>query len=88
MIPCRYVTIASYAHDTLLRSSGVELSLTNDVSLYNWYESALRGGLSVVNVRSQTSNHSYLPQFNEASDFCYMDEHDAINQYGEKKMND
>lgn len=81
-----YLTISGLAHDSLLRSTEVNITLIQDVDLWNFFETAIRGGFSVVCQREAIANHTFLPTYDPSKDYVQLSEYDATNMYGEYKM--
>ena len=89
--PAHYLTVSSLSHDSLLRSTKVEITLISDYTLFLFFESAIRGGQSVVNYRTAESDHSFLnvrmgedkkSELDVNRSFSWIEEHDMTNAYG------
>ena len=80
--PFQFLTVSGMAHQGLLKQTGTELTLINDVNLYLFYEKAMRGGFSVVNKREKNANHPYLHHYEKGRDYVYINSDDINNCYG------
>src|SRR5690606_8694799 len=58
--PCHYFTATGMSWDALLKMSGIELDLLTNVDDYQFFESAVRGGICQISKRHSIANNKYL----------------------------
>ena len=79
---CQFYSIASLSWSACQKTTKFELELLTDIEKYNYIESAIRGGLSVVSKRYSKSNNKYLKNYNPNDESVYLSYLDANNLYG------
>jgi hypothetical protein len=58
--PAQYLTTPSLTWDALLKYTNVELELITDPEIFLFFESAMRGGISVISNRYSRASNPYL----------------------------
>ncbi|KAK3107612.1 hypothetical protein FSP39_018279 [Pinctada imbricata] len=79
---CHYYTAPGLAWDSALKKSAVCLDLITDPLMYNFFESGLRGGVSMISKRFSVANNPYLKNYNSTKPTKYLVYYDANNLYG------
>ena len=79
--PTHYVTLPSFSWDACLKKTGVKLELVQDVDMYNFFESGIRGGVSVIFHRYAKANHPFISDFNPTLLRLFIMYLDANNLY-------
>ena len=80
--PSHYVSLPSFAWDTMLKVTSCRLELPTDIDMVYFIENGIRGGLSFINTRyacTTNSNHRENKKKYEDSTIIYID---ANNLYG------
>ena len=84
--PLHYFSLPSYSWDCFLKTTGVELELLQDVDMYTFLESGIRGGVSMISHRRATANnpgaHSDETPYDSSKPNSYIMYLDANNLYG------
>ena len=81
--PLHYIGLPAYAWDGMLRQTGVVLDQLTDVSMYNKFESAIRGGVSSTgSLRHAKANNREMESYDESKPTSYIIDLDANNLYG------
>jgi hypothetical protein len=75
--PAHYLSLPAYSWDAALKLTSVNIELIKDPDMYLMFESAIRGGVSMVSQRYAEDNHPERPAtYNESeptSTLMYMD---------------
>ena len=74
-----------YSWDSCLKHSDKTLELLTDDSMYLFFESSIRGGVSTISKRFATANNPYLvdqTQYRPDDEQSYLLYLDANNLYG------
>lgn len=79
--PIHYVSLPSYAWDAMLRKTGIELELINDVNILNMIEQSIRGGICQVSHRFLRANNRYMEDYQEEEPESYIVTFDANSIY-------
>ena len=79
---CQFYSIASLSWSACQKTTKFELELLTEIEQYNFIESAIRGGLSVVSKRYSKSNNKYLKNYKPSEESVYLSYLDANNLYG------
>jgi hypothetical protein len=66
--PAHYLTTPSLTWDACLRHTNVDLELITDPEMFLFFESAMRGGISVISNRYARANNPYLKPEDYVSD--------------------
>ena len=78
--PLWYSTAPSFSFDACMKMTGVELTLLKDVEMYNFLETGIRGGISVISQRHATADNRYCTSVSDSENYLlYID---ANNLYG------
>ncbi|MCP4458319.1 MAG: hypothetical protein GY816_09905, partial [Cytophagales bacterium] len=80
--PLHYYTAPGLTFDAALVKTGVRLELLKDPSMYQFFEKAIRGGISVISKRYAKANNKYLPDFDPSEPSNFLWYIDANNLYG------
>ena len=80
--PAHYITLPSYSMDAMLKKTGETPQLLTDPDMYAFFESGIRGGISVIGHRYALSNNQYLDTFDSAKPSTYSIYLDVNNLYG------
>ena len=80
--PLHYDTAPGLTWDAALRWTGVRLELLQDIDMYQFCESGIRGGVSVISKRRVVCNNKDLPYFDPTKPSNYIWYGDANNLYG------
>ncbi len=80
--PVHYITLPSFAWDACLKFSGVELELLSEPDIYQFFESSIRGGISMISGRYAKANNPLIPGYNDKEPCTYIKYYDANNLYG------
>ena len=79
--PAHYVSIPSYAWDSMLKRTGVTINLITDVNMYRFFEKGIRGGISVISHRHAVANNKYLQDHDPTKPSNYIVYMDANALY-------
>ena len=78
--PLWYSTAPGFSFDACMKMTGVELTLLEDIDMYNFLEMGIRGGISVISQRHAEANNRYIKDVNDNENYLlYID---ANNLYG------
>jgi len=80
--PAAYISTPQMAYDCMLRFTGVEINLLQDIDQYLFFESGIRGGLSYVGKRYAKANNPMCSDYNPEIDNSWIVYLDATNLYG------
>ena len=80
--PLHYITLPSMAWDACLRMSPVQLELIVDPDMYQFMETGIRGGISMITHRYAEANNRYTPNFDSSKPSTFILSLDANNLYG------
>ncbi|XP_031633745.1 uncharacterized protein LOC116347323 [Contarinia nasturtii] len=81
--PAHYYTLPGYSWDCMLRYTGVEIELLNDIDKIMFIERSLRGGISQCSNRHCEANNKYMgDDFNPSIPSNYLIYFDVNNLYG------
>ena len=80
--PANYMTAPGMAWDAMLRLTKVELELLTDINMYQFVESAIRGGICVISKRFAKANNPYMTTYDSNLPTTYIQYLDANNLYG------
>ncbi|KAK3093489.1 hypothetical protein FSP39_016361 [Pinctada imbricata] len=79
---CHYFTAPGLAWDSALKMTDIRLDLLTDPIMYNFFETGLRGGVSMISKRSSDANNPYLENYDVKKATQYLMYLDANNLYG------
>ena len=80
--PVYYYTAPGLAWDAMLKMTGVNLELLNDVDMLLMFEKGIRGGISIISNRYGEGNNKYMKDYNETKPSKFSMYLDANNLYG------
>ena len=80
--PCHFYSIASLAWCAVQKITGFELELFTNIDHYNFIDSSIRGGMSVVSKRYSKANNKYLEDYDPNKESVYLSYLDVNNLYG------
>jgi hypothetical protein len=82
--PAHYLTTPSLTWEACLKYTNVELELITDSEIFLFFESAMRGGISVISNRYALANNPYLESkdYDSSQPHSYIYYLDANNLYG------
>ena len=80
--PAHYYTAPGLAWEAMLRMTGVELELLEDIYMYLMWEMGIRGGISMISNKYGKSNNHYLSDYDSSKSSKYITYLDANNLYG------
>ena len=80
--PSHYITAPGISWDAYLKSTGVRIELLSDQKMYEFVESGIRGGISMVSHSYGKANNKYLEGYDPSQPSNYIIYLDANNLYG------
>ena len=80
--PAHYVTAPGLSWDSMLRYTGVELQLLEDLDMYLMIESGIRGGVSMITKKYAQANNEKVADYDPNKAKNYLMYLDANNLYG------
>ena len=80
--PCFFVGTPSYGWSAMLLLTKVRLEHLTDIEMYEFYESGIRGGQSIIMNKKFKANNKYLPDYDPKKPSSYLYYGDANNLYG------
>ena len=82
--PAHYLTTPSLTWDACLKYTNIELELITDPEIFLFFESGMRGGISVISNRYARANNPYLKpeDYDNTQPHSYITYLDANNLYG------
>lgn len=79
---CQFITAPGLAWNAALKMSKVTLELLTDPLMYNFFESAMRGGVSVISKKFAKANNPYIKKtYNPKKPTSYLMYFDATSLY-------
>ena len=63
LYPVHYYSSPGFSWDAMLKFTGVELKLIDDIDIYQMVEKGMRGGISSINHRHATDNHPSMKEY-------------------------
>jgi len=87
--PCYYFSLPGFSWDCALKFSKIELELLTDIDIYNFIESGIRGGISMITKRFSEANNKYIKNNKKLNNFkkIFITYLDANNLYGWAMIN-
>ena len=80
--PAHYYTAPGFSWDSMLKYTGVELALLDDLDMYLMIESGIRGGVSVITKKYAKANNPLQEEYDPEKPTNYLMYLDANNLYG------
>ena len=80
--PAHYFTEPDWTWDALLKYTGVELELLDDIDMVIFIQRGIRGGISQCSHRYSKANNRCMSDFNESEESKYIMYFDINNFYG------
>ena len=80
--PCHYFTSPGLSWDAMLKMTNIKLELMTDINMFQFIESAMRGGISYISHRYGRANNKYMKEYDEKAPSKYIMYLDANNLYG------
>ena len=80
--PCHYFSSPGLAWDAMLKMTGVELELIDDIDMYLFIEKGMRVGISYITKRYSKANNNYMKNFDRDKETVYNMYFDTSNLYG------
>jgi len=80
--PAHFYTAPGLSCEAALKTTGVNLELLTDIDKHLFFESGIRGGVSVISHRYAKANLSELPEYDENKPNQYLIYWDANNLNG------
>ena len=80
--PSNYLSAPGLAWDAALRKSGVELDMITDITMHEFFETGIRGGISMISRRRAEAKNKYISGCEEEEDPTFLMYLDMNNLYG------
>ena len=80
--PCHYINIPELAWDAMLKMTGVNLRLIDDIDKHLFIEKGMRGGVSCITRRYCKANNKYVKNYDKDKENTYISYWDVNNLYG------
>jgi len=82
--PTHYFSLPGFAWDAMLYKTKIKISLfdENQRDMYEFIESGIRGGISMISNRYERANNSYLKDHDKSKPSSFITYLDANNLYG------
>lgn len=81
--PFNYVSLPSFSWDCMLLKTGVKLDLITEKDMYEFFESNIRGGISMISgLRYAKANNKYMTNYDKSEKSSFITYLDANNLYG------
>lgn len=80
--PCHYSTLPGLSWEACLKMTKVKLELITDPEMYEFFENAIRGGISVISRRFAIGNNRFMQIYDPEKKTSYILYYDANNLYG------
>ena len=81
--PAYYLSTPGYSWDAMLRFTDVNLKLISDIEKYQFFESTIRGGISMICRGYAEANNKFLKSYKSTLYITYLD---ADDLYGHLMM--
>ena len=78
----KYVSLPSYAFDSLFKMTGAELELISSIDMFNFINSSVRGGQCNATHRYGVANNKYLKDYDPRKPDEYILHYDITSLYG------
>ena len=80
--PCHYFSSQGLAWDAMLKMTGVELRLIDDIDDHLFIEKGMRGGIPYITKRYCRANNKYVKEYDKNKESTFIMYWDVINLYG------
>ena len=80
--PCHYFTSPGLSWDAMLKMTNIKLELMTDVDMFQFIETALREGVSIISHRYGKANNKYMSDYDPKQPAKHIMYLDANNLYG------
>ena len=80
--PCHYFRAPGLAWDAMLKMTGIELELIDDIDIHLFIEKGMRGGISYIAKSCRKANNKYMKDYDDSNETVYDMYFDANNLYG------
>ena len=80
--PCHYFTSPGLSWDAMLKMTNIKLEFMTDISMFQFIEKGMRGGVSYIANRYGNANNKYMKEYDEKAPSKYIMYLDANNLYG------
>ena len=80
--PAHYFTSPGLSWDAMLKMTGINLQLMDDIDMYQFIEKGMRGDISFINHRYAKANNPKLPDYDKEKPESHIMYLDANNLYG------
>ena len=80
--PCHYINIPELAWDAMLKMTGVNLRLIDDIDKHLFIEKGMRGGVSCITRRYCKANNKYVKNYDKDKENTYISYWDVNNLCG------
>ena len=82
LYPAYYFSSPGLAWDSLLKMTKIELELFTDLKTFNFIESGIRGGISMITTKYAEANNNYMKVHDSEKENKFIMYYDANNLYG------
>ena len=80
--PCHYFISPGLSWDAMLKMTGIELELINDIDMHLFIEKGMRGGISYIVKRHSKVTNKYVKNYDNTKENIFIRYFDANNLYG------
>ena len=80
--PCHYFSSLGLARDAMLKMTGAELKLIDDIDMHLFIEKGMRGGFTYIAKRYCKANNKYVKGYDKNKDSTFIMYWDVNNLYG------
>lgn len=80
--PCNHFTFPELPWDAMLKMTDIKLELITDISMFQFIEKVMHGGISYIAYRYGKANDKYMKHYDSSKSSKYIMYLDANNLYG------